>query len=356
MCKNRLAVVLSAVLLFCGAKFSAAEINEDGKPLAVHIERHLGRPVVFIDGKPHTLPVYNPMNLDRPGFERTARGFVRNQPAAYIIAISRAAGRHGWWTSRFWIGEEVSSEPLADAIYGVDEQAEFVLNLNPNAYLIVRFGTHEPPTWSRKNQQELFVNEDGVRMQVPSLASRRYNEMAAAFSRAVIEYCERQPWADRVIGYANFTRVEGTHEPLVQHYLFDHSELMQARWREFLKQRYETVEALREAWGDNTVDFDTVQVPRDRLREPLPKASQVLYWQPAAENHELTRQLYREHFRMTTEAMADALKDRRRFLVYDTLKQTMLGWSNSGFFRQNVSWPILFADDRAGSGGMAPAA
>lgn len=335
----------------------AAE-RASGTPLAARVGRHLGRPVVFIDGEPRTLATYNPMNLGRRGFEQTARGFAPNQPDAYIVAISRARRQPGWWSTRFWVGDEVSSEPLADAVYSVDDQVRFILDLDPNAYLIVRFGTHEPTSWQLANPDEMFVTEEARRLPVPSLASQRYNELAAAHARAVIEYCEDRPWSDRIIGYANFTRLEGTHEPLVNHHLFDHSQRMQTRWRVFLEERYGTEAALRAAWGDRTLEFATVDVPRDRLRLPLPQASGVLYWQPASENQplrdylDLQRDLYREHFRMTAEAMADAIGERQRFLVYDTLKQTMLGWSNSGFFTQGVSWPILFADDRAGSGGI----
>lgn len=347
-----LALAALLVGLFAALPLPAAE------PLQVEVRDHLGRPTVFIDGEPNTLPTYNPMNLEPPGFGRTTRSFAPNKPSAYIVAISRARHEAGWFSSPFWVGEEISNEPMAEPYYSVDDQVQVVLDADPNAYIIVRFGIHEPRSWSTANPQEMFVTEDGERLLVPSLASSRYNELAAAFSRAIIAYCESRSWADRIIGYANFTRMEGTHEPLIHHHLFDHSEIMRERWRVFLRSRYETVEALRAAHGDGEIDFDTVQISRDRLRKPLREASQVLYWQDASENQplrdylELTRDLYHEHFTMVAGAMAEATGDRQRFLVYDAHKQTMLGWSNSGFFDSRRSWPILFADDRAGSGGV----
>ncbi len=348
------ALSLSTLFTSCA---NAAE-RDAANTLDARIGTHFGRPVVFLDGRPTALPTVNPSNLERAGFERTAGAYAKNRPSAYFIAVSRAKAQPGWWSTPFWVGDEVSSERLAEPYYSVDEQARFILGLDADACLIVRFGIHEPASWQVAHAGELVVTEDGQRLPVPSLASRRYNERTAQYARAVIEYCERQPWSDRIVGYANFTRLEGTHEPLIDHWLFDHSDLMRTRWREFLQQRYGTVDALRRAWSNYRGDFESADVPRDRLRLPLPQVAQMLYWQPARENQplrdylELQRDLYAEHFRMVTEAMADALGDRHRFLVYDTLKQTMLGWSNSGFFTANRSWPILFADDRAGSGGI----
>jgi len=50
-----------------------------------------------------------------------------------------------------------------------------------------------------------------------------------------------------VIGYANFLRLEGTHEPILHCALFDHGPAMTARWRRYLRDTYETVDRLRAA-------------------------------------------------------------------------------------------------------------
>ena len=85
-----------------------------------------------------------------------------------------------------------------------------------------------------------------------------------------------------------------------------------------------------------------------------------LYFQTAQDNAPLRdylllqSQLYQEHFRAFAAAMKQAVEasGHKRFLVYDTAKQTMQGWANTGFFDATVNWPLTFPDDRAGSGGV----
>src|SRR6185312_6538022 len=103
---------------------------------------------------------------------------------------------------------------------------------------------------------QLFVNDDGKVMDVPSLASEIFWDNCAKISVAQIKYCESRPWAKRIVGYANFLRVEGTHEPLISHFLYDHSPVMTARWREYLRSKYKTVDALRAAHGDDKLTFE----------------------------------------------------------------------------------------------------
>ena len=74
------------------------------------------------------------------------------------------------------------------------------------------------------------------------------------------------------------------HLAVARGWMFDHNPLMLERLREFLRERYGTVEKLREEYGDPTLTFETIQIPRDRLRESVPEVTQNLYWQPRREN------------------------------------------------------------------------
>lgn len=50
------------------------------------------------------------------------------------------------------------------------------------------------------------------------------------------------------------------------------------------------------------------------------------------------------------EAAAQALGDRKKFVIYDALKQTMPGWDNVSFFDPGASMPLAFHDMLGGAG------
>ena len=166
---------------------------------------------------------------------------------------------------------------------------------------------------------------------------RRFTTGTRASSpRAVIRHAQNHEWADKIIGYANFLRMEGTHEPILTGDLFDHSAPMLERWR---------------AVSD----------------EPLPRSwsefSHALYFRGWGENARLRRylellsELFGQQFRALCAAMDDAREGRPQFLVYDALKIAMTGWNNLAFFDPAVSWQA-YPEDRAGSGhlNVAPTA
>lgn len=329
------------------------------------IKPHNGRPTVFINGAPSALPSYSPVTMQMPDLSaRQSARFFSHSLGAYFVSLPHAEVKDDWFATPFWVGDTISSQPLLPPGGSIDKQAEDILNGDPNAYLIVRFGLNEPKSWRDLHPEECFVTEDGERLEVPSLASRLYHRKSSEFARAVIEHCEAKAWAGRIIGYANFTRMEGTHEPLVFGWLYDHSPLMTARWRGFLQHKYGTVENLRQAHGDPSLRFETVAVPRDKLRRTTPEVANILYFRTGKDNAPLRdylllqRELYHEYFRAFAGAMQDAVEasGRERFLVYDTFKQTMQGWANAGFFDANANWPLAFPDDRAGSGGVGMSA
>ena len=327
------------------------------------IGMHNGRPMVFIDGQPNPLPAYSPISIKKRevSLPETARFFPHHMGAYFLtVPAIQFTDWDYYWDNPFWLGDSISSTPLAPASGSMDEQAAAIEKGDPDAHFIVRFGVHEPKSWRDLHEDQCFVTEDGKRLETPSMASQLYGDGAARSAAAIIGYCESRPWGNRVIGYADFERMEGTHEPLIDNWLFDHSPLMTSCWRKYLRDKYGTDDALKVAFNDPAVTLDNVEVPRDKLRGTAPEVSAMLYWQNAQDNQPLrdylamNSQLYRDRFKGIAAASHDALAalGRKRFLVYDTLKQTMLGWSNRGYFDAKLSWPLAYPDDRSGSGGL----
>ena len=321
---------------------------------------HNGRPTAFVNGQPLPLAAYSPVRYEVFFVEGTPR-FFPHKMAAYFLSVPYDETSGDLACSVFWKGDQVSSTPGGETKFSLDDQAAFVLEGDPEAHFIVRFGVREPKTWAALHEDQMVVNEKGETLQVPSLASDLYWDYAVRFSRAVIEHCESRPWSDRIIGYAQFHRVEGSHVPLMFYWLYDHSPHMTRRWREYLKEKYGTPERLQEAYQDPSLTFENVGVPTDKLAGSAADVASLLYWQDAKDNQPLrdylllTRDIFHQRFRQISQAMRDAT-DRKRFFIHDALKQVMLGWDNRAFFDLKVSWRAAYPEQMAGSGHLNVAA
>ncbi|MFA6472654.1 MAG: hypothetical protein WCU00_11505, partial [Candidatus Latescibacterota bacterium] len=189
----------------------------------VEVRMHNGRPTVFIDGIPNALPGFN--TFGKGPFDRSMPLAYKNKYGAYFITPQSYGN---WPGTRFWVGDRIEPSPIEikEAVFDLDEQAEHILNGDPDGWIIMRFGIWPPESWRNLHMQEHFIADNGSVGRVPSLASDLFCEKAAKFSAALLGYCESRPWANRVICYANFGVCEGTHMPVNEGWLFDHNPLM----------------------------------------------------------------------------------------------------------------------------------
>ncbi|MHB9130288.1 MAG: hypothetical protein ACYDBB_04240 [Armatimonadota bacterium] len=350
------------VLLVCclGGAFAQAV-----KTLDVDVREYNGRPAVFVDGKPMPMAGYCPIGWAKSYFMKQMPRFYAHHMNYYQIMLpamnSDLAG------TQFWEGDQVSETPLfaepkvtMQGFNSIDESAQDVIDKDPNAHLIIRIYMTEPQTWRNLHKDEYVVTEEGTVGNGPSMASDLYWEMSAKFSQAVVRHCESRPWANRIIGYVNLAQSEGCSVPVIEGWLFDHNPKMVARWRAFLRQKYGTVEKLRAAYNDQTLTFETVEVPKDKLRGKTPEVANLTFWQAAKDNQPLRdylllqQELFHQRYRQIFEAMR-AGTDRQRLFIYDMLKQTMQGWNCGDFFYNKESRRLGDPDLMAGSGSMGVA-
>lgn len=316
------------------------------------IRPYNGRPTVFIDGRPHPLPGFNPKGA-KGLYEKAADYFFKHEMGVYIIHAP---------IDPFWQGDEIYDTPQGDdpRYFGVDESAEYALAGDPDTYLMVRFTPSPPESWMARHLNEYSLTEALTTPGSPSLASDLFWDAMARVSTAIVRYCESRPWADRLMGYTNFHVNEGTHRPVDIGWLYDHNPVMVARWRHFLREKYKSEEALQAAYGDDTLTFDDMPVPRDPLRGPMPEVTDILYWQSAQQNQglrdylALQRDLWHERFRQVCTAM-EAGVDRKVVFLYDALKQTQQGWNLGAFFHEKISWSPAYPEVMAGSGHISVA-
>jgi hypothetical protein len=352
-------LIITVALAWLGSAVPARGVEAEVRP-------HLGRPTLFVDGKPITLAAYSPAAFGNGKVFRAELTHWLRQPLnAYFICLGgakQAADEPAdFWATPFWRGDTITAKTVADFALSPDTQVEAITAGNRKSHFIVRFSTREPESWRRLHPEHCVVTDAGETLPHASLASDLFWEDCARSVAAMIEYCEARSWADRIVGYANFLRLEGTHEPMLQYALFDHSPVMTARWRKHLRDTHGTVEKLRAAHGDDSLTFDSVAVPTDKLRGNVVDLANLDYFLAGADNGPLRdylllqRDLFHAGFRRIA-ASAQATLDRlgkKRVVLHDSHKSVMLGWDNIGFFDGKTAWPHAYPELMAGSGNMS---
>lgn len=232
------------------------------------IRNFRGKPTLFVDGEPRPSYFYcDPLDIDRPRAKEIHRRFADH--GCRVFAATVRGGVDGdWFTTAFWTDDNEFPEvtdPATVAALHVSRQANAILEICPEARFWVRFQSATPPVkWRVKNPDDLLLDSYGKRFDEPSLASDSYVEQVGKYVANTVRFCERQPWADHIIGYLVYPLGEGTTVLTCEGSLFDRSPVMQRYFREFLRRTYATDAALCEAWGHPGLSLDTVAVPDDR--------------------------------------------------------------------------------------------
>ncbi|MEI7829826.1 MAG: beta-galactosidase [Prolixibacteraceae bacterium] len=129
--------------------------------------------------------------------------------------------------------------------------------------VIMCTSTCTPPVWlSRKHPEILSLNEDGTRM---DHGSRQHASFSSSFYRSyslkMIEQLARHYGKDpRIIGW------QVDNEPRT---FFDYNPDAQQRFRDWLKNKYKTIEALNTTWGtlfwsNSYSDFAQINIPKHK--------------------------------------------------------------------------------------------
>ncbi|MCL1856565.1 MAG: hypothetical protein FWF84_02845 [Kiritimatiellaeota bacterium] len=314
----------------------------------------LGRPVLSVNGEaaPEYDYVYNLCSPVVPGGESEAvlRKFAAHGCKTFMFCIFGGVD-NDWGTTPFWTDDDVFPEDPA-AVPGKSwqrtvDQINFLMELVPDARFWLRYNCSPPKRWVEKFPDELLLNSAGKRYAEPSLASDRYDRQVGRFVEHLVGYCERQPWADRVVGYLVYPLGEGTTQLTVEGYLFDRSPAMTRGFRAWLSGRYGSDEALAAAWSRPGVTLATAEVPEDgefkrrgrelgatldvfATRPEEFRARHRLHWpDPAEVTAErdyclYMRELTKRNFATLSSAVKRAAPTKLTGL--DAFKQAMLGW------------------------------
>ena len=127
-----------------------------------------------------------------------------------------------------------------------------------------------PTEWVHYAKTAKLDNPDEARnVKRASLASDAWLSDTCAFWRALIRHVERQPWGKRVIGWHPGYGIYSE-----WHYfgswtdqMPDTGSAMTRRFRAWLREKYRTEPALRQAWARDDATFAATEVPGVEPRE-----------------------------------------------------------------------------------------
>ena len=155
----------------------------------------------------------------------------------------------------------------------LDQDIETLLSANPDAYAILCFRLTAPSWWMKAHPEELCKYMDGTvdghYGTLPSTASERWLSEAAECTRQLVEHVEHSWYASRVVCYMPCA-LAGPEWVLTHKFAAppDYSDCMREYFRNFLREKYHTDEALQTAWHRPDITFDAVEVPGREERYP----------------------------------------------------------------------------------------
>lgn len=229
---------------------------------AAEVKPFRGVPTLFINGKPHNGMCYTAYG---PSVE-VFRDFARAGVHLYSFSATPTDAGYGLSQCAWKAPGEYDFSQL-------DERVMMVLQADPQAHFFPRLYLHAPKWWSEQHPDEVVLWDPGDGNYIPfihvgekpapSWASEAWRRDTVEGLRRLIAHVEASPWADRCIGYhlASGTTEEWMMWGANEDQWVDYSPANVRAFRRWLRARYGTVEALRRAWNDPKVDFESAQIP-----------------------------------------------------------------------------------------------
>jgi hypothetical protein len=232
------------------------------------VRPHNGVPTLWINGVPDSGMCFMTYNQREPKY------FADFGRAGVNLATFSATSDYSYYSLAppTWLAPGVFD-------YGrFDERIGAILEANPQAWIFPRIYLAAPPWWAEKNPDEMAAEADHWSTDeardrgkpFASPASKKWRADTAEALRRFIEHVRAAPYADRVIGY----HIASLHtEEWFWHGFWlnppsywGYDRPSREAFREFLRRRYPDVAALRAAWNDPRVDFDSADVPSKQQR------------------------------------------------------------------------------------------
>ncbi len=166
----------------------------------------------------------------------------------------------------------------------IDEKMDLYLSIEPDALFIPRILLTPGRWWCEKFPDEITMRDDGSPAGMfgypchPSLASEIYRDLSYKAMKAFIEHVETN-YGDNILGYQpgngfggewlmfnSFWEARPNRPAPDKFGVEDYSPPARKAFRNWLKDKYVTVDALQDAWNDDEVNFENAEPPDEVQR------------------------------------------------------------------------------------------
>lgn len=146
-----------------------------------------------------------------------------------------------------------------------------IVEAQPDILLVLYVGCAgcAPYLWNRAHEDQLPLLSNGDRLRIPSLASQLWLRDSSEALRRFVRHFQRSPYGRNIIGFNLIQWSNEWHTPTSRLHspLDDYSAPMLASFRVWLRKHYRDDErALRLAWQDREVTFETATIPEEKRR------------------------------------------------------------------------------------------
>jgi hypothetical protein len=225
------------------------------------VREHNGAPTLFRD--------------DQPIFFTATAQWVHGTDFPQWISDFRRAG------VRIYQPRFQEAEPRLEK---ATEAFDATLAADPDALFL-------PIIWVGSRAYGLDEGEgDSAAPEFASMASAAWRERAGAVLRKLVTDLEQTKYAERIIGYhvAGGNTAEWFYPNTWTRKALDRGPAMTSAYRAWLRERFRTAAAMRAAYGDATLEFETIEVPSAEeikrvdefpFLDPARSARLIDYWQ-----------------------------------------------------------------------------
>ncbi|MBX9652364.1 beta-galactosidase [bacterium] len=228
---------------------------------------HQGRPHFFIDGQPFSQPVFETYVPSTKYFQQFADAGTK----VFGFSVNLGPG----------FGPEVWRGPDNFDFTKFDEVAHRILDVQPAALLMPRIYVTTPSWWvdGHSNECQRFFDgttkySDGVghgrdQKAFPSLASVQWREETAQALQQLISHTLTSDYRDHIFGYVitGLMSEEWYHWSIHTGQLSDYSVHAVKAFQQWLRNKYESSEALQESWNQKDLSFEAVTIPSPEVRQ-----------------------------------------------------------------------------------------